>query len=897
MCSLVKFIFKGLQAIGMSFMMLKTYWTLIKFAIFLCGAITIYSYLKTLWETLTWNLYTRWHATPEGAAAANFTEFVIFEQVPSLFLESLSPSIWIDHIMAPLSVLNQFLERAANFTGLVILKQVPSLSLNSIVDWLFTRSFVLHLSIILNALCIILFILLWFRTWKCQREPTPKPENTEWQGVWRDLGEFLERWTSSVSWDFTPEHLENLENLSGFLRQGCHDSGRSEEAQMIRGLANAYRALFNTILERERIFENERKILLAEKEYLQEVVLNEQKNLQNERDSLQSKLDDLQLHHDTLQSERDMLQSKRDVLQNEKDSLQSKLDTLQSERGILQKERDSLQSKLDNLQLQHDTLQYERDMLQSERGILQNERDSLQSKLDDLQLQRNTLQSERDTLRSERDILKSERDVLKTERDALQHAKVSLQGEITKFQSHQTKLKSELSALTVERDKLRVELESKSIRTDQPDQPQEASASMSVATLKGRKTKRVSTQLKQKKEEESEVEGAGDVREEEEGESEEPLKVLSKLPFLSAGEGPSVRPRSPTPRRARSPEGVAGEQDIVTITERSLKLNEIRGLRKDFTRHPSEPIVTWLLRCWDNGASSVSLDGSEARQLGGIARDSAIDRHIGTCQNGSYTLWKRMLLAVKAKYPFKEDLMPEKRKWTDIEKGIRYLRECAVVETLYSPTFIHDDPDQEHDPERVRCTPNMWRTFTKTAPERHASTFAAMYGRGERRPLLSELINRLQDYELHLTPLRACVSAIRKVVEKLDRMESKQEDIIDELSTMRDADGSMADEDQNSQDPLLEELTNLVSSRPASSSVSAIKRRRPPARANDNSKTRRLALWRFLRDHGEDMRKWHKQPTSALEARVKELQDRSTSKVKSSKRAIAPVAADNQGNK
>ena len=51
--------------------------------------------------------------------------------------------------------------------------------------------------------------------------------------------------------------------------------------------------------------------------------------------------------------------------------------------------------------------------------------------------------------------------------------------------------------------------------------------------------------------------------------------------------------------------------------------------------------------------------------------------------------------------------MPEKRKWTDMEKGICYLREYTVVEMLHSLTFIPDEADQEHDPERVRGTPNM----------------------------------------------------------------------------------------------------------------------------------------------------------------------------------------------
>ena len=101
--------------------------------------------------------------------------------------------------------------------------------------------------------------------------------------------------------------------------------------------------------------------------------------------------------------------------------------------------------------------------------------------------------------------------------------------------------------------------------------------------------------------------------------------------------------------------------------------------------------------------------------------------------------------------------MPEKKKWTNMEEHICYFREYAVVEMLHSPSFIHDEPDQEHDPERVKCTPNMWCTFTKTAPERYASMFAAIYGRGERRPLINDLVNRLHDSDLHLNCLRASV--------------------------------------------------------------------------------------------------------------------------------------------
>ena len=81
------------------------------------------------------------------------------------------------------------------------------------------------------------------------------------------------------------------------------------------------------------------------------------------------------------------------------------------------------------------------------------------------------------------------------------------------------------------------------------------------------------------------------------------------------------------------------EEEISITVRRPLKMTEIQSSRKEFTRHPNGILVTWLLRCWDGGASSLSLDGNEARQLGDIARDKSIDRGISRCLNGAATFW------------------------------------------------------------------------------------------------------------------------------------------------------------------------------------------------------------------------------------------------------------------
>ena len=79
------------------------------------------------------------------------------------------------------------------------------------------------------------------------------------------------------------------------------------------------------------------------------------------------------------------------------------------------------------------------------------------------------------------------------------------------------------------------------------------------------------------------------------------------------------------------------------------------------------------------------LDGREAYQLGSIAKDSAIDKGISRCQDEAFTLWKQMLLGVKETYPFKDDLMPEIKIWTTVEKSIHYLREWQKHYTTLCP--------------------------------------------------------------------------------------------------------------------------------------------------------------------------------------------------------------------
>ena len=66
-------------------------------------------------------------------------------------------------------------------------------------------------------------------------------------------------------------------------------------------------------------------------------------------------------------------------------------------------------------------------------------------------------------------------------------------------------------------------------------------------------------------------------------------------------------------------------------------------MQKNFSRLPGKHIVTWLLQCWDSGASSLELEGREAKQLGSLSREGGIGKAIGK--------------SVRETYPFSEDVV------------------------------------------------------------------------------------------------------------------------------------------------------------------------------------------------------------------------------------------------
>ena len=145
------------------------------------------------------------------------------------------------------------------------------------------------------------------------------------------------------------------------------------------------------------------------------------------------------------------------------------------------------------------------------------------------------------------------------------------------------------------------------------------------------------------------------------------------------------------------------------------------------------------------------------------------------------------------------------------------------------------------------------------------------------------MILTLQNYEQHLPPTHVSISAVSELANRLGEVEEQMSLLInhDEPVVVSET----FDKDLDKQRGLMKELIKLMkiqlikgdgsSSSPVSSKISAIEGKRFPAQVRNNSRTAScIPLWHYLRDHGEDMRKWHDQATPVLRAQVRKLQNR-----------------------
>lgn len=247
------------------------------------------------------------------------------------------------------------------------------------------------------------------------------------------------------------------------------------------------------------------------------------------------------------------------------------------------------------------------------------------------------------------------------------------------------------------------------------------------------------------------------------------------------------------------------------------------------------------------------MDGTEARHLGSLSHDPVIDQ--GMIGRASpHSLWERVLDSVAQRYLCADDLYIQQTRWKTIEQGIQRLREMAVAELIFSDDITTRDPDL------VPCTPVMWRKLVRLGPPEYASALAIMK-RDDTYETVLDMSKKLRAYadSVH-GPTHARIAAVETRLQKLE------------------------DKIEENHKKLREEIEDLIQ-------ILAVQIRSPGIqrwRSFDGERryTPRAELWAFLRESGEDMRRWDRKPTAALAQRVRDLKERGSI----TKKRAAPVA-------
>ncbi|NXU67620.1 DZIP3 ligase, partial [Horornis vulcanius] len=169
---------------------------------------------------------------------------------------------------------------------------------------------------------------------------------------------------------------------------------------------------------------------------------------------------------------------------------------------------------------------------------------------------------------------------------------------------------------------------------------------------------------------------------------------------------------------------------------------KLQEIRQRFTRSPDQSVLLWLYQCWCAGANAyVFLDSCEAKQLGSLSCDVAIDRGIGK-RTGTLSLWMRLVSSVREAYTA-EELLVYRDRWNTPLEGVLYLAELTMADILFGNTR---NRWYLHDPNGAYCTWHMWQEFTKRAPSLYAKALASIRWRRNLK------VHKVQARVCRLTP-------------------------------------------------------------------------------------------------------------------------------------------------
>ncbi|NXR50148.1 DZIP3 ligase, partial [Hippolais icterina] len=174
---------------------------------------------------------------------------------------------------------------------------------------------------------------------------------------------------------------------------------------------------------------------------------------------------------------------------------------------------------------------------------------------------------------------------------------------------------------------------------------------------------------------------------------------------------------------------------------------KLQEIRQHFTRSPDLSILLWLYHCWCAGADvDILLDSYEAKQLGSLSCDVAIDRGIGR-RPGTLSLWMRLVSSVREAYTM-DELLRYRARWNSSLEGVQYLTELTMADILFGKT---QNNQYLHNPDEAYCTWDIWQEFTMSAPPPYAKALASITWKRDLK--VTKLQAYVWDFELaHSSP-------------------------------------------------------------------------------------------------------------------------------------------------
>ncbi|KAJ7413213.1 hypothetical protein BTVI_43881 [Pitangus sulphuratus] len=203
-------------------------------------------------------------------------------------------------------------------------------------------------------------------------------------------------------------------------------------------------------------------------------------------------------------------------------------------------------------------------------------------------------------------------------------------------------------------------------------------------------------------------------------------------------------------------------------------------------------------------------------------------------------------------YPFKEDLMSSSRKWTTAEGGTQYLQDLTALEIIYCKLY---DDHIFNNPDDVLCKFPMWRKVIQGVPASFVNHMVTIYYPKMDEPSVDTLATWLRNTEEGIEASSFSRDS------KLDFRDNF------DLSHQHTHTGERPYECSRCGNRCRDNLRDRSQSPPL------------PLRRKGNPKNRlRGELCFFLRDQGDDMKKWDGEPTRKLEAQARELRRKKSNK-------------------